>query len=89
MGVGMFMVLANLIHSLIAGRRAPANPWGSNSLEWHAASPPPHDNFAVTPHAGDPYDYSGWHWSEQTQAYERVAAAEPSADPAKQEPAHP
>jgi cytochrome c oxidase subunit 1 len=33
------------------------NPWGGNSLEWHTSSPPPHDNFAVTPVAEDPYDY--------------------------------
>ena len=34
------------------------NPWGGNSLEWHTPSPPPHDNFAETPVAEDPYDYT-------------------------------
>jgi heme/copper-type cytochrome/quinol oxidase subunit 1 len=33
------------------------NPFGGNSLEWHTASPPPYDNFTVTPIAEDPYDY--------------------------------
>ena len=50
--------LRHLIHSLFRGKPAPMNPWGGNSLEWHTASPPPHDNFATTPVAEDPYDYS-------------------------------
>jgi cytochrome c oxidase subunit I len=84
MGAGMFLVLANLMHSLLAGRRAPGNPWGSNSLEWHTPSPPPHDNFPVAPHAGDPYDYREWRWSDDAQTYERVPA-----EPSSQEPAQP
>ena len=32
--------------------------FAENSLEWHTASPPPHDNFTVTPIAEDPYDYA-------------------------------
>jgi cytochrome c oxidase subunit 1 len=45
-----------LLQSLVAGRPAPANPWGSATLEWQCSSPPPHDNFATTPEVGDPYD---------------------------------
>ena len=57
MAVGFFLTAYYLIHSLFRGKPAPMNPWGGNSLEWHTASPPPHDNFAVTPVAEDPYDY--------------------------------
>jgi cytochrome c oxidase subunit 1 len=60
MAVGLVLALANLLHSLLRGQRAPANPWGANSLEWHCPSPPPHDNFTRTPDASDPYDYHRW-----------------------------
>jgi cytochrome c oxidase subunit 1 len=58
MAAGFFLTAYYLIHSLFRGKRAPMNPWGGNSLEWHTPSPPPHDNFAETPSAEDPYDYS-------------------------------
>ncbi len=54
-----FLTMAGyLMHSLFYGKKAPANPWGSGSLEWETASPPPHNNFETTPSVGDPYDYS-------------------------------
>ncbi len=52
--------LANFIYSLFKGRKAEANPWNANTLEWHAPSPPPHGNFPEglpTVHRG-PYEYS-------------------------------
>jgi cytochrome c oxidase subunit 1 len=58
MAAGFFLTAYYLLHSLFRGRRAPMNPWGGNSLEWHTPSPPPHDNFAETPVAEDPYDYT-------------------------------
>lgn len=58
LAVGFVIMAVYLVHSLFRGRRAPANPWGGNSLEWHCASPPPFDNFSETPEASDPYDYS-------------------------------
>jgi len=60
MAVGLILALGNLVHSLLRGTPAAANPWGGNSLEWHCASPPPHDNFAKTPETSDPYDYHRW-----------------------------
>ena len=68
MAIGLFMVLGNWIHSWY-GRRAPANPWGSNTLEWQTTSPPPHDNFKVTPSAGDPYDMHRWRWDGATKQW--------------------
>ena len=43
----------------IEGEKAPANPWGANTLEWQTDSPPPHGNFKKVPTVyRDPYDYS-------------------------------
>ena len=60
MGIGFLLIAAYLLRSLWAGRPAPANPWGSATLEWQTPSPPPHDNFATTPVAGDPYAVDEW-----------------------------
>jgi cytochrome c oxidase subunit 1 len=50
--------LVYLTWSLLRGARAPANPWHATGLEWQTASPPPHENFAVTPVVtADPYAY--------------------------------
>jgi cytochrome c oxidase subunit 1 len=69
MAVGLFTMAGNLLAALINGKKAPANPWGANTLEWHAPSPPPHDNFPVEPVAGDPYDMRSWVWDEETQQW--------------------
>jgi cytochrome c oxidase subunit 1 len=57
--LGQLPFVINIFWSLFAGRRAPANPWHANTLEWSAASPPPHHNFDTIPavHRG-PYEYS-------------------------------
>ncbi len=68
-GLGFLVVLAYLLHSLYRGRPAPGNPWGGNSLEWHTASPPPHDNFDRPPRAGDPYDFGEWTRDESIGGY--------------------
>ncbi len=59
MAVGFIVIAVYLIRSLLHGKRAAANPWGGATLEWKCSSPPPHDNFAVTPTVGDPYEFSG------------------------------
>jgi len=69
LAVGLVMVLCIWISSLLRGAKAPVNPWGSNTLEWQAASPPVHLNFDTEPVVGDPYDYDGWHWSEEIGGY--------------------
>jgi cytochrome c oxidase subunit 1 len=70
MGAGMFLVLGNWIHSLRRGKPAPSNPFGGTTLEWRAPSPPPHDNFKVSPEAGDPYDMRGWYENPETGNWE-------------------
>jgi cytochrome c oxidase subunit I len=85
MAIGLVMIGLNLLHGMLRGRVAPANPWGANTLDWHCASPPPHDNFPVEPVAGDPYDMKAWKWDEQTQQWvldeeraKTVAGTEPT-----------
>jgi len=74
---GLLMVLWNLIRSLTSGGKAPQNPWGANTLEWHTPSPPPHTNFeADPPYAGDPYALDHWAWDPETQSYVHIAASE-------------
>jgi cytochrome c oxidase subunit 1 len=69
--VGFVIVAANLVHSLLAGRRAPANPWGAATLEWQTASPPPTENFDRAPGPGDPYDFRTIVYDAQTGGYVR------------------
>jgi cytochrome c oxidase subunit 1 len=48
-GVAIFFV--NLIWSLAAGKKAPANPWGegATTLEWTLSSPPPFHQYSTLP----------------------------------------
>ncbi|MEM7166509.1 MAG: cbb3-type cytochrome c oxidase subunit I [Planctomycetota bacterium] len=67
--VSFLMIAYYLVMSLVNGRKAPWNPWGGNSLEWHCQSPPLHENFRETPTVGDCYDYSGLVWNAEIQGY--------------------
>jgi cytochrome c oxidase subunit 1 len=50
--------LVNFILTLRKGKKAPKNPWNSNTLEWTAESPPPHGNWPVLPTVyRGPYEY--------------------------------
>jgi len=69
MAIGFLITAMYLLHSLFAGKKAPANPWGGASLEWQCTSPPPHDNFSTTPRVGDCYDFSAVRWDEKEQGY--------------------
>jgi cytochrome c oxidase subunit I len=73
LGLGVCVAFGGLIHAAYKGKRAPANPWGSNGLEWHCASPPPHDNFAAQPPGVDPYDFRGWKYDKEIDGYVRRA----------------
>ncbi|MBS1149185.1 MAG: putative cytochrome c oxidase, subunit [Myxococcaceae bacterium] len=51
--------LVNYFYSMFRGPKVGPNPWRANTLEWHAASPPPHGNFPVLPTVyRGPYEYS-------------------------------
>jgi cytochrome c oxidase subunit 1 len=59
LSVGYVLPLVYLIWSLWYGKRAGSNPWKATGLEWTTASPPPPDNFAVTPTVTEePYQYA-------------------------------
>ncbi|MBN8215811.1 MAG: cytochrome c oxidase subunit I [Spirochaetes bacterium] len=58
LGLGFIVMTVYLIHSAFRGKKAPANPWESRTLEWQTASPPTTGNFEGTPTVtGGPYDY--------------------------------
>jgi cytochrome c oxidase subunit 1 len=58
MGVGFVIMAVYLFYALFKGERAPANPWGSLTLEWSIPSPPSTHNFSETPIVDHgPYDY--------------------------------
>jgi cytochrome c oxidase subunit 1 len=59
LGASQIFFLWNFFASLFAGKKAERNPWQANTLEWSAATPPPHGNFEVQPvvYRG-PYEYS-------------------------------
>ncbi len=79
----------NFLLSMFWGKKAPQNPWRANTLEWQTSSPPPHENFAVTPTVyRGPYEYSSPESQEdylpQTQP---PAGGSPAGSPAYR-PAH-
>ena len=49
LAAGYVLPLVYLLASLVRGERATGNPWGSKGLEWEIPSPPPTENFTVTP----------------------------------------
>jgi cytochrome c oxidase subunit 1 len=59
MAATQLIFICNFFWSMFLGPKVGRNPWKSNSLEWTAASPPPHGNFDFQPvvHRG-PYEYS-------------------------------
>lgn len=57
-GLGVMVMIANLVFSAVYGKKAVHNPWRSRSLEWQIAAPPPELNFSALPQiVGLPYDY--------------------------------
>jgi cytochrome c oxidase subunit 1 len=49
LGVGYLIPMIYLAWSMRYGPKAPRNPWGAFGLEWITTSPPPTENFEVTP----------------------------------------
>jgi cytochrome c oxidase subunit 1 len=45
MMLGQLIFLTNLVKTLWKGEKAETNPWEATTLEWTAASPPPHGNW--------------------------------------------
>jgi cytochrome c oxidase subunit 1 len=58
LGWGMFLPVIYLTWSYFRGPVAEANPWKLPGLEWHTTSPPPTENFHVTPNVTwEAYDF--------------------------------
>jgi cytochrome c oxidase subunit 1 len=58
LGLGFVVMLGMFIHSLVAGKKSPPNPWGSAGYEWQTETPPIEHNFHQTPVIErGPYDY--------------------------------
>jgi cytochrome c oxidase subunit 1 len=49
LGLGYIIPFIYLMWSLKYGKPAGPNPWGATGLEWQIPSPPPTENFEVTP----------------------------------------
>ncbi|MEP7364384.1 MAG: cbb3-type cytochrome c oxidase subunit I [Acidobacteriota bacterium] len=49
LAIGYILPMIYFTWSLFAGQKAPANPYRAKGLEWEVPSPPPTENFAVTP----------------------------------------
>ena len=49
LGLGYLIPFVYLMWSLKYGKPAGPNPWGATGLEWQVPSPPPTENFEVTP----------------------------------------
>ena len=79
LAVGYGLLLIYLIHSLLKGERASANPWKAKGLEWEIPSPPTLHNFDSTPIV-----------TSEAYAYEEedVTLAEKAAAAATEEVAH-
>jgi cytochrome c oxidase subunit 1 len=59
LGAGYLFPFSYLLWSLKYGKDAGPNPWQATGLEWQTPSPPPTENFDVTPEVtGGPYAYS-------------------------------
>jgi cytochrome c oxidase subunit 1 len=59
LGIGLLLPFVYLAFSLKNGKLAGPNPWGATGLEWQTASPPPTENFAITPVVtAEAYDYA-------------------------------
>jgi len=59
LGVSYVLPVLYFAWSWKRGKIAGPNPWGAAGLEWETTSPPPTENFAVTPRVtSEPYEYT-------------------------------
>jgi cytochrome c oxidase subunit I len=73
LGIGMALMVFNLIKSIRAGQPAPADAWDGRTLEWTTSSPPAKHNFDFTPQVRARDDY----WDKK---YNRKQEKDPEPD---------
>ena len=77
LGFGLMIPLIYLVWSMRYGRIAEANPWNLPGLEWQTASPPPTENFLVTPVVThEAYEFAPPEHKEVVGRFERQQPAE-------------
>jgi cytochrome c oxidase subunit 1 len=84
LGIAQLVFVFNFFRSMFAGKKAADNPWNVGTLEWEAATPPPHHNFDVIPTVvRGPHEYAhpeaqkklGRDWLTQTEELPEADAA--------------
>lgn len=79
LAAGLFLTAYVLLKALLAGKKAPPNPWGSAALEWQTETPIILSNFRKTPIVTrDPYDY---HLATEDELYDGFPEDKPKAAP--------
>ncbi len=69
LATGLLTLIGNILVSIKWGKKAPLNPWGSATLEWTVASPPPTHQFESEPAiTHGPYDYDFLYETEGDEA---------------------
>lgn len=53
MGIGLILLVINIVHGLLKGKPAGNDPWDGRTLEWATTSPPPHHDFDRQPVVND------------------------------------
>ncbi len=85
LGSGMLVALGTILASIWQGKKAPRNPWGGSTLEWHCDSPPPHFNFEHAPVVNEPYDFTPLVYISPEKGWEYRHAESPTLP----RPSHP
>ena len=71
LGVGYLLPMVYFLWSLRYGKLAGNNPWNATGLEWKTSSPPPKDNFEITPIVNEP----AYNYGAMTEAPSEASAA--------------
>jgi cytochrome c oxidase subunit 1 len=79
LGIGVLLIILNVVRSLRSGRVAGPDPWKANTLEWFVPSPPPPHNFDVIPRVRsiEPMKDIRRQIEHQTGAVQRYEAGRP------------
>ena len=83
LGAAQLIFIVNYFYSMFWGRRAEANPWESNSIEFSTPSPIPYYNYETIPTVyRGPYEYSAKD-EEVEDKDDYSPMTEPGDDPAE------